>query len=128
MAVQWPLLLLGEPIGVLRDASKLEIVRGVLDGGFPPSDYKDGAVNDILQVSRLREQPEWPLQDLKVPTVILHGTRDIIVRFGAAKFHAERIPGARLIAIKKGTHFIGSTHQHEVAQTVTEFMTGLPTA
>src|SRR5262249_274813 len=57
--VQVPLFLLGERMENLRDPSKLEMVQTILDDGFPPSDYKDGTVNDIVQVARLRSQPEW---------------------------------------------------------------------
>ena len=106
----------------LQDASKLAIGQAVLDGGFPPSDYKDGTANDIVQVAKLGCQPEWPLETLKLPTLILHGTRDIIVRFGAAKFHAERIPGAQLVAYKGGTHFIGSTYAKDVGLRIEDFL------
>lgn len=120
--VQWPLILLGESRANLREARNLDIVKGILDGGFPPSDYKAGTINDIVQLAKLRGQVEWSLEDLKVPTLIMHGTHDIIVKFGAAKFHAERIPGARLIPYENGTHFFVSTHRQEVGQTLEKFM------
>ncbi|MCC6189948.1 MAG: alpha/beta hydrolase [Anaerolineales bacterium] len=120
--VRWPLFLLGEKVDNLRDVSKLEVAQAILDGMFPPSDYKAGLMNDMTQVLKLPNQPDWPLGNLKVPTLILHGTRDVIVRFGAAKFHAEHIPGARLIPYKGGTHLIASTHRQEVGQAMAEFV------
>jgi len=120
--VQWPLFLLGEQAQVLRDPSKLEVAQAILEGMFPPSDYKAGLMNDMVQVDKLRGQPEWPLGDLKAPTLILHGAHDLIVRVGAAQFHAERIPGARLITFEGGTHFIGSSHAQEIQQKLAEFI------
>jgi pimeloyl-ACP methyl ester carboxylesterase len=106
----------------LRDPKNLEIAQAILHDTFPPSDYYDGAVNDLDQVDNLRNPPEWPLGDLKVPTLILHGTKDILVKFEAAKYHAEHIPGAKLIAYEGGSHFAASTHEQEMRKEVAEFM------
>jgi pimeloyl-ACP methyl ester carboxylesterase len=42
------------------------------------------------------------LPAIRVPTLVLHGSRDTIVPFGIARYVADRIPGARLVEVQTG--------------------------
>jgi pimeloyl-ACP methyl ester carboxylesterase len=48
---------------------------------------------------RLRTNAVPRLRDLRPPTLILHGTRDMLIPFAAAKRAARLIPDARLVAL-----------------------------
>lgn len=63
---------------------------------------------------------------IAVPTLIVHGKRDRLVRFASAQRHAERIKNARLIAFDDGTHFTFITHRTEISAAVTAFLSEQP--
>jgi pimeloyl-ACP methyl ester carboxylesterase len=65
----------------------------------------------------------YPLEDIAVPTLLVHGTRDPMVPFAAhAQLAAERIPGAELVAIEGGEHAAIFTHRSEARARTTAFM------
>lgn len=78
-----------------------------------------GTDNDV-HVSRTRS---YPLEEIAVPTLVVHGTADPHVPFerNAAVF-ARRIPGARLLALEGGEHAAIFTHRREAQPEVTAFL------
>lgn len=84
-----------------------------------------GTVNDVA-VTRSRD---YPLEDVAVPTLVVHGTADPHVPFAAhGKQLAERIPGACLAALDGGGHAAIFSHSGEARQAVATFLAGLPEA
>lgn len=84
-----------------------------------------GTVNDVA-VTRSRD---YPLEDVAVPTLVVHGTADPHVPFAAhGKRLAERIPGARLAALAGGEHAAIFSHRRQARQAVAAFLAGLPDA
>jgi pimeloyl-ACP methyl ester carboxylesterase len=78
-----------------------------------------GTENDIA----VTRSTEYPLERLEVPVLVVHGTADRVVPFGAhGKRLAERIPGAELLAIAGGEHVGIFTHRDEVRARVTRFL------
>ena len=47
-----------------------------------------------------------PLENIKVPTLVAHGTLDGDVQFWQAKQAADLIPGAQLYAVEAAHHLI----------------------
>lgn len=79
----------------------------------------DGTFNDV-SVTRRRE---YPLERIRVPTLVVHGTRDPLVPFDRhGKVLAERIPGARLVPLEGGEHAAIFTHRAEARDAVTRFL------
>ncbi len=101
---------------------KLNLAQRFLQGVFPATDWKTGTHNDIEQLFELEEKPEWLLETIAVPTLILHRKRDQIVRFESAQRHAQRIPNAKLIAFEEGTHLAFVTHGSDVSHCLEEFL------
>jgi pimeloyl-ACP methyl ester carboxylesterase len=62
------------------------------------------------------------LEDIHVPTLIIHGRRDLQVPFSTAVSHAKRLPNAELVALDNATHFAFATHYDEVAEAVNTFI------
>ncbi len=63
------------------------------------------------------------LTHVQVPTLVIHGDADRIVPFAASgQRTAKLIPGARLVVVKDGPHFISWTHVNEVNNALLNFL------
>jgi len=60
-----------------------------------------GYINDMHQFAVL---PAYPLQNIALPTLIVHGTADIDIPFRQAQVLANAIPDAQLVAIEGAHH------------------------
>lgn len=83
------------------------------------SDRLPGTVNDI----RVTQNTEYPLEDISVPTLVIHGTDDPVVPFNEhGQKLAERILGARLVLVEKGEHMAIFTHNDLVKNSINDFL------
>lgn len=65
----------------------------------------------------------YPLESIRVPTLIVHGTNDRIVPFAEhARVMADRIPGAELMTVEAGEHVCLFTHHTAIAARVRRFL------
>lgn len=48
----------------------------------------------------------YPLEDITVPTLLIHGKDDPLVSYQAAQRAVARIPGARLVSLESGGHLM----------------------
>jgi pimeloyl-ACP methyl ester carboxylesterase len=127
-ARRWPALLVQALVpsaearaAVLSDPRKLSILAGLAQAGFQlPAERRAGNRNDVEQFAAL---PAYPVEDIQVPTLVIHGTADALVPYAHAQFITENVPGAELHAIKGGTHAIYATHADEVRQRLFDFVT-----
>ena len=63
------------------------------------------------------------LTHVRVPTLVIHGDADRIVPFtSSGQRTAKLIPGARLVVVKDGPHFISWTHVDEVNDALLSFL------
>ncbi|UCD23656.1 MAG: alpha/beta hydrolase [Gemmatimonadota bacterium] len=62
------------------------------------------------------------LQEIKVPTVVLHGTHDSLFEIDVAHDLSHRLPRAELRIVEGAGHALPLTHGPVVAQAVTELM------
>jgi pimeloyl-ACP methyl ester carboxylesterase len=82
-----------------------------------------GTLNDV-EVTRTRE---LPLDRIRVPTLVVHGTADRIVPFDDhGRRLAARIPGAALAALEGGDHVAIFTHLAEARAKVAGFLAAHP--
>jgi pimeloyl-[acyl-carrier protein] methyl ester esterase len=75
----------------------------------PPSDRDLAITLSWLRDVDLREQT----RGLAIPTAIVHGSRDIIVPMGAAKWLAQSMPNATLHEIPQAAHMPFYSHRAE---------------
>lgn len=81
-----------------------------------------GTKNDI----RITQTRSYPLKDIAVPTLVIHGTKDPLVPFEEhGKRLATEIPEAQLLAVDGGEHVTVFTHRRVVQAKVSEFLQGL---
>ena len=60
-----------------------------------------------------------PLEEIGVPTLVIHGTADAIVASSAGEQAASRIPGAELVLLDGVGHVPPLTRPHETAAAIT---------
>jgi len=78
-----------------------------------------GTENDI----RVTRTTTYPLEQIAVPTLVVHGTADRLVPFPEhGQALAARIPGAELLAVEDGDHVAIFTHRAAVRVRVTQFL------
>ena len=65
------------------------------------------------------------LPTIRVPTLLLHSPRDLAIEFGASRYTAERIPGARLVELPGPDHLPWLSDADVVLGEVEEFLTGV---
>ncbi len=62
---------------------------------------------------------------IKVPTLVISGTDDVMTPLKYARYLAERIEGARLVVIEGTTHFVFLERPDEVNKAIDEFVQSL---
>ncbi len=128
VARQWPAVLVRALVPsaaaqgeVLADPFKLSILTGLAQAGIQlPAGRRAGNRNDVEQFAALRA---YPVEDIRVPTLVIHGTEDALVPFAHGRFVAENVPAAEMHAIAGGTHAIYATHAGEVFARLFDFVT-----
>jgi pimeloyl-ACP methyl ester carboxylesterase len=93
-------------------------MRSAIRTTYPFALRQAGYDNDWQQYRTL---PDWPLERIRCPTLIIHGTADTNVPFAHAEF-AHRIPGSLLMAIPGGTHFSFVTDGAKIAAAEKAFL------
>ena len=79
----------------------------------------DGTKNDI----KISRAIAYPLKEIAVPTLIVHGTKDPLLPFEEhARLLATEIPGAQLLSAEGGGHGAMFTHREEIRAKVAVFL------
>lgn len=106
---------------ILQNPEELENLKSMMWTLWPVSLRNAGLQNDLLHFESL----DLPANKINVPTLIIHGTKDINVPFLQSEKLAEQIPGALLHVIEGGDHFMPFTHSEEVEATFAQFIESL---
>ena len=77
-----------------------------------------GYINDMTQFAVLAA---YPLQDIALPTLIVHGTADVDVPFRQAQELANAIPCAQLVAIE-GAHHLSMLTSEQADTAIHRFL------
>lgn len=62
------------------------------------------------------------LEQVDVPVLILHGTKDAMTPFALAEEMARRIPGAKLVGIEGGAHTLPAESPDLIAAEIVRFL------
>ena len=111
--------LMGVPKGFPEDDEQAAYVEEMLDSIFPLEPRTEGAIFDAF--SSNPEINDYPLEKITVPTLIIHTKDDPLASFSAARAAAERIPGARLVALESGGH-LGLGQTERVRDAIADFL------
>lgn len=108
---------------VVNLQNSLPQIKAFFAGVFPASDWRIGTSNDVDQ---LINQQSIELERIHVPTLILHGTQDVIVPPEVAEDNAAQIPQAQHIRIEGGTHLMMATHARDISGLIRQFTAQQP--
>ena len=87
---------------VLADPAKMDLLDQLADS--PPFDLlRTGFDNDMKHFAEI---DRLPLEQVRCPTLVVHGTHDADVPYRHAEHAAGEIPGAQLFTVDKGWHLL----------------------
>jgi pimeloyl-ACP methyl ester carboxylesterase len=66
------------------------------------------------------------LEKIDVPTLVIHGTADVMTPFYLAEELAERVPGARLVRIEGGAHTLPAEDPLRISDEINALLSGSP--
>ncbi len=101
------------------DPEKWDLYKRRLRGLFPMSLMRDGFVNDLEQI---RQMPRYPMDEISVPALVIHGDADTVVPFEQGRWSAGRIPGAMFLVVEGGGHLSFITHLDKTRQALISFL------
>jgi pimeloyl-ACP methyl ester carboxylesterase len=85
---------------------------------FPTRPRRLGAQLDLEMVGHL---PPMPLEDIRVPTLVIHAVDDPTVPVVTGQIAAGRIPGAQLMLLPRGGHLLLGQHE-QVRRRIQDFL------
>jgi pimeloyl-ACP methyl ester carboxylesterase len=106
------------------DPIQMTMVRELGTGLISARLRAAGLANDMKQFATLGVET-WPLEDMRVPTLLLHGTKDQNAPYGASKAAAARIPTAELVTFEGADHLMIVPRHREISNRVLPFMRSL---
>ena len=117
--------LMGIPKGFPKNEDEARVVEQMLDSIFPIGPRVEGAIHDAWVSNP--EISDYPLEDVRVPTMIVHAEDDPLASYSAAVDAATRIPKATLVTLKSGGHLqLGQSER--VRTEILSFLARPPTA
>jgi pimeloyl-ACP methyl ester carboxylesterase len=116
---------MGVPTGYEPTDEEQDTIAEVTETVFPVRPRRDGFLFDLfIGNPSVREAV---LEDLTVPTLIVHAADDSLAPYATAVAAAPRIPNGSLITIERGGHlFLG--HEAQVRAAINSFVTDLTAA
>ena len=115
----------GEPVGIevrVPSLARDERFRSwwakfLRAGGSPTTVQALTSMNFDIDVRHV-------LPSIRVPTLLLHPTRDQAISVDCSRYMAQRIPGAKLLEIDSDDHLSFLVRPNEIPDMVQEFLTG----
>jgi pimeloyl-ACP methyl ester carboxylesterase len=104
------------PSALAEGAPVVDAVRAIL------SDAQPRGLAGALMAMRERSDSSPILPHISVPTLVLHGTEDLIIPIDRAREYASRIPGARFVAIEGSGHMVPMEAPAETAAAIRDFL------
>jgi pimeloyl-ACP methyl ester carboxylesterase len=101
---------MGVPKGFPRSAEDAQYIADMADSIFPVDPRANGAVFDAFVSNP--DVNSYPLEALKVPTLLIHAKDDPLASYDAAQRAAERIPRSGLASLESGGHLMVGQTQH----------------
>jgi 2-hydroxy-6-oxonona-2,4-dienedioate hydrolase len=101
------------------EREKMRLLDALYRTTFPSTLRREGMINDMQQLTLL---PSYPLEQITVPTLVVHAVNDPIIPFESGEFSAHTIPNAQFLRLEDGGHFVCVTHREEIMPIVQKFL------
>lgn len=92
---------------VAAQPEKLAVIDELVHTAYPMSLRLSGLLNDAIQIDHLAQ---ISLEQVAVPTLVIHGTADEVVPFQQGVRSAACIPQASFLPVFGGSHYCALTH------------------
>jgi pimeloyl-ACP methyl ester carboxylesterase len=117
----------GVPDGYQLSEEEQRMVSGVITGILPIRPRTAGFVFDMFtsNVDMDKQPDRYPMEEIHVPTLVIHALDDSLAKYENAEALAARIPDAELFSITRGGHLLlsqGETVRAEIAR----FLNSIP--
>lgn len=106
-------------IQTIGNSTKQKWVQAMLRSIHPTSIRLEGFLNDLNQI---KSSPTDSLDQIKVPTLVIHGTADAVVPYRQGLHNAASIPNAQFLSITGGTHLCFISHSEVIRTTLVQFL------
>ena len=103
---------------LLNDPKNIKELKKLAWSIWPLSARIEGIKNDYKQFSNFSA----PLNEIRVPTLVIHGNEDINVDISHALKLVENVAGAELYTVKGGDHYMSTTHAKEINPLIESFI------
>ena len=103
---------------LLNDPKNIKELKKLAWSIWPLSARIEGIKNDYKQFTNFSA----PLNEIRVPTLVIHGNEDINVDISHALKLVENVAGAELYTVKGGDHYISTTHAKEINPLIESFI------
>jgi pimeloyl-ACP methyl ester carboxylesterase len=97
-------------------AAERDEVTAIMASVLPLSERLPG-----LQAEVMGDLQAWPLEAIRAPTLIIAAADDLFNTLPGARYMAERVADARLVAFETGGHLLVG-HQGKVRRAIAEFL------
>ncbi|HEY7309504.1 MAG TPA: alpha/beta hydrolase [Gemmataceae bacterium] len=105
---------------MLANLDQVRFFRALVGCMLPLSARAAGVLNDEEQIALL---PDYPLERIQAPTLIVQGLEDCAASPSHVKFVADKVPGAEVYAIERCGHFIWvGEHSQRMRAALVEFL------
>jgi len=111
----------------LNDPEQRAMGGALAMSSVPATARNPGRENDRQQRTD-RAIDNWPLEKIRVPTLIIHGTKDENSSYELSVKAVSRIPGAKLATIEGVDHFFPITRGPEMRTYMRDFLSKIPGA
>ena len=119
--IAWLVTRLAVHVGLplmIRDAETRSLMRVFFENN-PISERRAGVRNDLEQVHAM---DEFNWEDIRVPTLLIHGDKDELIPLTYSQEVARRIPNAELVVVKGGEHECLVSHHRYVSPIMNSFL------
>ncbi|MEW6569011.1 MAG: alpha/beta hydrolase [Chloroflexota bacterium] len=76
----------------------------------------------LLDINGIATLADFPLQTVRAPCLVVHGTLDPFVPYDHARRLAQALPKARLLTVRGGGHLCLLTHQDDIYPEIVRFL------
>lgn len=106
-------------IQTFGDPKKQQHIVAMLRSMYPTSYRKAGFLNDFYQ---FQHTSSYPLEQVQVPTMVVHGTADMVVPYRQGEISHEHIPDNQFLTVPGGTHLCFISHEEVVKPALAAFL------
>jgi pimeloyl-ACP methyl ester carboxylesterase len=101
------------------DREKMQLLDALYWTTFPTNLRRDGMINDMKQLTAF---PPLAIQQISIPTLVIHAVNDPIVPFQSGEYACRNIPHAQFLRLEDGGHFACITQRKQTIPAIHEFL------